>query len=690
MKQSIKNQMEDIASYKLAMQRGFLFISILLWVLSALTGAGTIIFSVIFGAFAFFVMYFSKDLKNDEFETCKNIQMTQFRLTCFTLLFCGNAILASLLGMLNTSMGAQLFTSLLFLAISAICMFPALFKKTNVMAINEFLSQNVYESGKLEKKPGDAQIGVDKETGEPIILPLKDRYLHMLVLGPTGCGKTSQILTPMVYDDIQNKELGIIVLEPKGDFAEKVFALAKLNGRDAVYFNPVLKNCPYFNPLIGDEDLVIENIVSTFSAFDTDSKAFFKDNNDKLLRNALKVLKRLYGDDATFNQLDILVNNVGGEGQKIVERFSKIGTDDVRIKEENESIAHYFLDDYFTGINGGRNGTKTYENTSGIRNQISKLISNSNLNRVLNPPKRSTLSKENYVDFADILANGGVLCMCSAQGDLRDMGTLLGYFLILSLESAVFRRPGDENTRRGCIFYCDEFQKYANKGFSDMLTQGRSYRVASVLATQARSQIGMNEGAHAGNAFIQVVSTNARNIVLFPGLNADDAKYYSTQFGSDLVKELKVSQTKPKYSLFAWREARESESFQEREKERIRATDITYKQFGEASVSLIVHNTLQKPRVAKLHFISQAANKAAGQFIEQFKAKQNSIVTAPQIYEEPEPEAESSNDFGFTSTKPKEPEIQGMGTEQSPLDLSHLGDTTAIAPDIPDEDDLLG
>ena len=60
------------------------------------------------------------------------------------------------------------------------------------------------------------------------------------------------------------------------------------------------------------------------------------------------------------------------------------------------------------------------------------------------------------------------------------------------------------------MLFIDEFQVYSNPGFTDMLTMGRSYRVASHLATQARDQIGMG-GGDDGKAFIQSVSTNARN-----------------------------------------------------------------------------------------------------------------------------------------------------------------------------------
>ena len=93
------------------------------------------------------------------------------------------------------------------------------------------------------------------------------------------------------------------------------------------------------------------------------------------------------------------------------------------------------------------------------------------------------------MDFDEHLAKGGILCITTAQGKLRDLGRFLGYFVILNFQSSVFKREGNENTRKPHFLYIDEFQVYSNPGFADMLTQGRSYRVASHLATQNRALI---------------------------------------------------------------------------------------------------------------------------------------------------------------------------------------------------------
>jgi hypothetical protein len=171
----------------------------------------------------------------------------------------------------------------------------------------------------MEKKPGDVVLCKSKDTNQDVIIPCKDRFLHMLVLGPTGSGKTSQIILPLLNQDLQNKEAGVTVIEPKGDLAEKAYAMAQHYGRKAIYFNPILESCPTFNPLYGKEEDVIENIVTAFKMLNTDSAQYFQDMNEQLLRNALKVLKRTKGNHATLIDLSRLISNTGGSGRKLVQ-----------------------------------------------------------------------------------------------------------------------------------------------------------------------------------------------------------------------------------------------------------------------------------------------------------------------------------------------------------------------------------
>lgn len=465
---------------------------------------------------------------------------------------------------------------------------------------------------------GDAVIGKEMEKKKPVVLPLKDRYLHMLVLGPTGSGKTSQTIIPMIDRDMQNPELGITVMEPKGDLAEKVWAMAKHYGREVQYFNPIMPDCPYFNPFYGDEGDAIENMAMTFKMLNPDSPQFFLDMNENLVRKSLKVLKRLYKNDATLLHLDTLIHNTGGGGEKMIMEFSKIPAMTESIGKENSDIALWFMGDYFTGAKGSKTATKTYEHCSGVRSQVSKLTSNQYLRRVLNPPP----GHGSDVDFDKALENGTVITIATAQGKLRELGRFLGYFLILQLQSSVFRRPGNEFTRKGNMLYIDEFQVYTNPGFEDMLTQGRSYRVASHLATQSRTLIG--RGGQAGKDFLEVVSTNCRNVVVYPGGSPADNQYFAEYFGE--IEEVRVDKgiSRKKFSLFYDGAAKTETMKETREvKALFSATDIQQRPFGQITYALMKNNSVQPPGVAEIEFIPRELNDILDNMVQEYNDSQH-------------------------------------------------------------------
>lgn len=499
------------------------------------------------------------------------------------------------------------------------CLFDQLYE-------NSFLDVILGEKDE-EIKSGDAIIGINKDTGKPVVLPHKDRYLHSLILGPTGSGKTSQSILPMINRDMQWNKLGhvdkewdkagIIVIEPKGDLAEKVYAMAQYYDREVMYFNPILPDCPYFNPLYGDESDVIENMATTFKMFSEGSSQFFLDMNENLVRKALKVIKRVKGNDAVLIDLSNVINGFK-DGQELLAKFSRLGGTP-EIITENKEIYEWFKTDYYSALtSGGKGGTKTYEHCSAIRSQVAKLISNKYLRKVLNPPQG-----KNDIDFDKMLEEGTVLTIATAQGKLRDLGRFLGYFIILQLQSSVFRRKGDEDTRRPCFLYIDEFQVYANPGFADMLTQGRSYRVSSNLATQARDQIATGPD---GKNFLSLVSTNARNLIIYPGGNAMDAEYYSKEFGEIVKMTEKRGISKDKFTIASLGKGssavKESIQYAEERSARFSATDIKFREFGEVTYCLIKNNSIQAPGVSKIEYIPRDLNKKLNLMVAEYNKLQ--------------------------------------------------------------------
>lgn len=614
MKEKIKSFFEETSPQQLAYQRLFLLMQIAIFVLAILAKRSMFFPCLLVCLFAFIYMYFTAEFSEGE-RLWK--QWTAFVLT---LLF---GIFGTIFGFvmdkipssaLVISAAIGIMITILFL----IELLPSKNQKEKRESIENMLTSSKYTDAD-GLAPGDTMLGYDAATGKPNVIPYKDRFLHFLVLGATGSGKTSQSLTPMAARDVKNKELGVVVLEPKGDFAEKVYALAKIAGRDdVIYFNPTLKDCPYFNPLRGEMNDVIESLTTAFSSMDGDSKQYFKDMNKALMSNAITVVKTLKGDDATLVDLNTLITNKQ-EALKMLRSFNEAPCTDLNEKSRRAEIFNYFMNDYLTGIGGAKTGSKTYENSSGVRTQLANLISNSYLRKVLNPPAQSTLGKNDFIDFERVLEEGSILCMCSAQGALRDLGKTLGMFLIQSFEAAVFRRPGDEDTRRGVIFYVDEFQKYANKGYDDMLTQGRSYRVSSVLATQSRAAMSINSGA-LGKVLTETVSGNARNKIIYPGCPFEDAQFYSKEFGEieQETEKISISRGRTFWSKYDIGDQRESVSKEKKTKPLFTPTDIMNRPFGEAVARTMYHDSVQPAKVVKLSFIDKDLNKQVKEYIDKY------------------------------------------------------------------------
>jgi hypothetical protein len=477
--------------------------------------------------------------------------------------------------------------------------------KNSIVSTLVGLISSFYFNAKPSKQ-GDLVICKELKTFRKVIIPQKDRFLHTLILGPTGSGKTSQALLPFINQDLQNSQCGITVIDPKGDLAEKVYALSQMYGRKCLLFNPEYPNCPTFNPLYGnDEDTIIENMVLCFRMILHQSPDFFIDNVETLLRNSIKLVKRTCGNHATLLLLERCINNTGGIGHQLISLLQEKNKNekDISKKHENYDIISYFINDYFN------RKTETFKNCSSLRTQLSRLNSNKLLRRIFNPE-----DGHNDIDFSEHLESCNILAITTAQGILNQtLSRLLGYFIILNFQSAVFKRKGDENSRKPHFLYIDEFQEYANPSFGIMLTQGRSYRVASHLATQNRQLIAGNSSRD-GQIFLDLVSANCRNIILFPDLPPDDCLYYSHMFGQKKVVRKTISRSKGAgsigYTGF-------SDSQSEGIEPLIAPTEISQRKFGQITFKIVQNNTAQKAGHGKVNFLPSDINQKADIIVKQ-------------------------------------------------------------------------
>lgn len=378
---------------------------------------------------------------------------------------------------------------------------------------------------------GDIVIGYDnKKYGKkPTVIKFKDRFSHTLILGDSGCSKIQNTVIPMVNQDLQNPNTGVIVIESNGELAEKVFELSKQNSREIIYFNPISANSAIFNPLGGNTADAMSRFINLFKLTHPDSSKFHLNENINLIIKSIEILKRLKGDNATLTDLDNLLNDCDGKGRKILEELSKSKGLNPVMAKDNLELIEWFLDDYYSGLSG--EGTKTFEHTISFRKQINLLANNEYTKKVLIPPKNSNYQ---LLDFNKILEDGVAVSITTARGHLRELGVYLGHLIVSELENCVFERPGSDATRRSCMVYMDEFELHLTPDLIHLATQGRAYRVALHMISSSRESIYFRGHYDGSNKELATnIECNLRNKIIYP-VSPIDTQYYFEIFNDEL------------------------------------------------------------------------------------------------------------------------------------------------------------
>ncbi len=416
----------------------------------------------------------------------------------------------------------------------------------------------------------------------PVILEGKDRFLHMMVLGPTGSGKSAKLLKPMIWQDLEKiargERLGLTVIEPNGVLARDVAKRARVMGIPVTLIDPLDPYTPKFNPLEGDRETVANMMVTVLRTMFGRQEAFFAEVQQSSATQAVHLLKYLKGDDLTI--LDLLYT------LRDMKALQQLVNDLERLVGPNNKTVHYFRTEYLSD----KMDKDTYRFAAGLRHQLENIVSSDKLCNVL-------VGKSD-VDFESHLREGGrVVVVNTAMAALGRLGDVFGRFVMLHFQNAVFNRPGTEHTRVPHVLYIDEFPRYSNPDFERILSIGRQYRCGVVVVLQSTGQLLLYEN----EPFLQVMLQNCRNKLVFGGLEPKDAKRLAEIFGEEEREEEVLTYRRHPGVLWPWR----ADTSRKDRKVRLRF-DATYlSELGEGRVvaRLVKDGALQLPVEGVVSFV---------------------------------------------------------------------------------------
>jgi len=334
----------------------------------------------------------------------------------------------------------------------------------------------------------------------PLALSVPDSMRHLHVIGPTGVGKSTLLLSLIVQD--MRAGYGVVVVDPKGDLVADVLDRVP-PGRvgDVVVLDPSDDVHPVgLNPLTrrgnGDGELVVEEVTSLFRQL---YAAFWGPRTDDILRAALLTLVREPG--MTLCEVPLLLTD-GAFRRRLVG-----GLDDP-----------VGLEPFWAWYERLSDGERLAA-IGPVMNKLRAFVMRRRVRHVIGQSQPA-------LDLDEVLAKRRILLVPLRKGLLGDdAAALIGSLVVGQLWRAVQRRtvlPAGE--RCPTFAYVDEVQDYLRlpTNIGDVLAQARGLGLSLTLAHQHLGQLSTD--------LRRAVLANARSRVAFQ-LGSEDARALAPVFG---------------------------------------------------------------------------------------------------------------------------------------------------------------
>ena len=347
----------------------------------------------------------------------------------------------------------------------------------------------------------------------------KDAFTHMLVIGPTRCGKTSTILKPMIYQILmakkRGKRVGLSVIEPKGDVALMVAETSRALNIPYTHVDPLRDDSHVLNVMEGDMDDITEATVVVLKSLFGKQEAFFATIQELSARKITQLLKTLHGDNINLMDVVMTIRDPRLLDAKVAQLKSQQGETDLVQFFETELL--------------GAQRAEYQKYVMGLRGQLENITSNRYLKRIM--MGKSSINLDQHFE------EGGILAINTAMGKLRNAGDAFGQFAMMHLQSTTYRRPGTEATRIPHYLIVDEASRYMTPENERFLSIAAEYKTSAIFATQSLAQLEVESGKLSGKAMKQAFLTGCRNKIVFVGVGASDAKEMQEEFGKDAIIE---------------------------------------------------------------------------------------------------------------------------------------------------------
>lgn len=352
----------------------------------------------------------------------------------------------------------------------------------------------------------ESQLPLGTYQGHRIALKEKQLEEHVLIVGPTGKGKTAGVIVPGILSERGRRSL--VIIDPKQELVRLTAGAVQQQMRVHLFAPTQPEHSQRYNPLAFIHSMEdAEDFATCWVSNTGRSSDPFWDRNTELLITAAVLHLRAAQPNAPFSALADLLSGTSFDAMDAL--LAQSPSPDAR------RIAGTFMKDL-----------KLNEKTAGgvLTDVAGRFF------RVHNPKVRA-VTASNELDFSAMIDEPTALYLSVPSSSAERLQPLTACLLMQMFTTFIERaeRAPEGRLPRGVTCYLDEF---ANAGriphMSQRITMLRSSRVALILAIQNYAQL---DGLY-GPERKQTILSNASTHLVLPGSGQEEVEFYSKRIGS--------------------------------------------------------------------------------------------------------------------------------------------------------------
>lgn len=337
-----------------------------------------------------------------------------------------------------------------------------------------------------------------KKTREPVYTNQEVLTQHVQVLGPSGTGKTTSLLS-FIAQAVQ-KKVPVIFVDGKGEV--DVILKIKVLCPQMKLFSPTLPQYSNtYNPLLSSADPnKIASLLQIGMHIERPGEArYFSDVQKEFLGTLLPLFT---ATGKKFNFIDILEFMIHrGVRKNLVYPLLK----DTLYQTEMEALVE--------------NYSRKEEELRGLRANINTwFVQDTNLSPFIN-------SYSSEINIRDIMQNGGAV-LFSFSGAVESHRAL-GKMVLADIFHAVMERHASLSRHNFVLMILDEIGLYISEATGGFISTARSANIGCIFSHQATAQLKISD---LGEKLAEIISTNANSTLLFRTIQ--EAGDFSEKWGT--------------------------------------------------------------------------------------------------------------------------------------------------------------